>query len=133
MKRLPKKPSRLLSTALRDLELCEKDAKYEIEMWYYYHPNNGTCSICMAGAVMVKSLGQPRLQRSLAPYNFPGNETQLEAIDELRVGNVPGALKSLGYSSRLRRRKMPNYHGTTSKKFKAAIRKLISDLKEREI
>ena len=72
MNRLPDKPSELIRTSIRDLVLCELDPKYEIDMADWHVPyftdeacdnddwsdaNVKTCNVCLAGAVMSKTLG----------------------------------------------------------------------------
>lgn len=95
MKTLPDKPSELLKLAMHDLELCEQDEKYEINMiiWHSFFANK--CYVCMAGAVMAKSLKCE--YRDIYPSNFNNQtENKLDIINNLRVGDFGIALKSLG-------------------------------------
>lgn len=57
MKRLPNKPSKLLKLALKDLEKCEKDSRYTIDMNVFHLPNKNKCRVCLAGAMLAKSVG----------------------------------------------------------------------------
>jgi hypothetical protein len=58
MQILPDKTSELLEVALRDLEACEADPKYRVAMhtWHHYLTPEDVCLVCLAGAVMAKSL-----------------------------------------------------------------------------
>lgn len=53
---LPDKPSDLIELALADLEKCEADPRYRIDMNVWHRPN-GHCAVCFAGSVMAQSLG----------------------------------------------------------------------------
>ena len=53
---LPNKKSELLTLALRDLEVVEKDNKYTVDMGDYYHQTMNSCYVCLAGAVMANTL-----------------------------------------------------------------------------
>lgn len=55
MKYLPRKPSRLIRIALKDLAARERDPKYRIEMGTWHQAPNSyqpSCRVCFAGAVM---------------------------------------------------------------------------------
>lgn len=87
--KLPDKPSALIRVALRDLEACEKDPRYEIEM-DYWHQANGVCKVCLAGSVMAKSLGAPP-DKSLGSYDFD-EDGKLVALDYFRLGWIKDGL-----------------------------------------
>ena len=60
MKKLPPPGEELLELAIADLEKCEDDSRYVINMYDWHSPilrgeNAGRCSVCLAGAVMAKS------------------------------------------------------------------------------
>ena len=55
--KLPNKPSELLSLALKDLTAAERTKTINIDMGIYYEKNNDkTCSVCLAGSIMAKTL-----------------------------------------------------------------------------
>jgi hypothetical protein len=59
---LPDKPSDLLQLALDDLELCEKDRNYTIDMSEWHTPSQDEsekCAVCIAGAVIAKTGQRP--------------------------------------------------------------------------
>ena len=88
-----KKLWQLLELALSDFEKVKKDPKYIIDMdrWHSPDDKSGKCAVCLAGAVMAKSLGVKRSE-----YKTPFNEdipdlerddleNKLTAIDSFRV------------------------------------------------
>ena len=51
---LPKKFGEFVLLSLKDLELCEKNDKYHIEMADWYKRNSeGSCGVCQGGAVLA--------------------------------------------------------------------------------
>lgn len=57
MIKLPDKPSEIMRLALADLRSCKSDDTYKINMGTWHTPLlNGRCSVCLAGAVMAKTL-----------------------------------------------------------------------------
>lgn len=96
MKELPKKPSALIRVAIQDLELCEKDPRYEINMSTWHTPSNGLCFVCLAGATMSKTLEvAPDRYYATQSDAFVANEKQLLALNEFRTGEVNVALRLL--------------------------------------
>lgn len=107
---LPKKMSSLIKIALRDIRLAEESEDYVINMNRWHVPKDAVCtleenpaevikrhqvcSVCAAGAVMAFSLKAPK-NKELEPEKFKGNETQLEALDSLREGDVGEAADRL--------------------------------------
>ena len=53
---LPDKPSELIRLALSDLEKCEGDSRYEVDMneWHVPTQKGHVCYVCLAGSVMAK-------------------------------------------------------------------------------
>lgn len=81
---LPKKLSDLIEVALADLDACESDERYEINMHVWHDVKGDKCSVCLAGAVMAKTLGSVK---STWPQKFPPDiEDDLELLDRLRMG-----------------------------------------------
>lgn len=93
------KPSELIRVALADLEAVEKDDRYRVDMRVWHgrsdESKEGPCFVCLAGAVMAKSLGAD-LYNYLVPYDF-GEEIdyRLIALDSFRQGFVEAALVHL--------------------------------------
>lgn len=97
MKKLSKRPylvarrnvSGLIRIALADLEACEADPLYEIDMDVWHVPNSH-CAICLAGSVMAKTLNVPRTwkfhQGTLEPFFSDLVARQLMALDFFRIG-----------------------------------------------
>jgi len=57
--KLPNLPSELIRVAVKDMELCEDDPDYRIDMGVWHQPideYNEFCSVCFAGSVMSKTL-----------------------------------------------------------------------------
>lgn len=97
---LPDKPSDLLACALGDLIRVERSRDYRINMGTWYSGGPGACEVCMAGSVIVGTLGMRAeaggraqhpsslLDRALA--------RKLRAINLLRIGDIGGACGELG-------------------------------------
>lgn len=94
---LPDLLSDLLVVGLADLKACENDADYRIKMTDWHKPiEHGLCEVCMAGAVMAKTLGT-NIGEAYTPFQemFGANSKKLMAINEVRAGNVRSALRLL--------------------------------------
>lgn len=110
-RRLPDLPSQLIRVSLRDLRKVEKDEGYRVNMGDWHCGDEGLqpCEVCMAGAVMAKTLKVERSQNA-SPYSFDSSVAgKLLAIDFLRNGDVASAIDTLSVNHRqrhTRRRKM---------------------------
>lgn len=102
---LPDKPSELILVALQDLEKVEKDPLFNVNMseWVFYNSYTHRCHVCLAGAVMMKTLEArgyklPRDAASISPSNFGFKEYQskLLALDSFRLGDVGEGLEEMG-------------------------------------
>ena len=87
--KLPDKLSDLLDLAVDD---CEKVAKLKtrvLQMNTYHLPlNNGQCAICMAGAIMDRTLHAPP-RKALIPSDFDADTaSKLSAVDGMRLGHL---------------------------------------------
>ena len=94
---LPTTPSALLRTAMADLKSVEADPRYYVNMgvWHEMSPRTGLCHVCLAGAVMAKSLNFSPTE-DIQPAGF--NDTvyaQLHALNALRLGEINFALHHL--------------------------------------
>ncbi len=97
---LPKKPSELLRLAWEDVRQIRKDKRYAFEMgeWCQFH-DDGPCLVCVAGAIMVKSLGLTKrdsrkghsFQDEILPADTSEGEA-LKAVDDFRTGCIHLAL-----------------------------------------
>ena len=94
--KLPIKPSELIRLALSDLRKCEADPDYTTDMSSWHEPGRNTCYVCLAGAVMAKSLGADRYH-DLEPMSFADVEYLLFALDHFRVGDIGSGLENLGF------------------------------------
>ena len=114
--KLPNRPSLLIAVALDDLELVIQDPRYSIGMGDWHNPNtlDGTCMVCLAGAVMAKTFDVSTEQK-LFPHNvaFDGRPhclkdvEKLEALDSFRSGHILGGMmKSTDLSGRYGERYM---------------------------
>ena len=88
------KPSELLRLSLSDLELCEQDPDYDIEMGSWHDPNRcpdyraTTCEVCLAGSVMAQTLNFS-IDLEGSPEDFIGETADsLFALNLLRMGRV---------------------------------------------
>lgn len=94
-RRLPDKPSELIRVALADIRLVEEDDRYVMDMddWHSLRPHNTyKCHVCVAGAVMAKSLKAKRLEY-VSPKNYsPSVRKKLVALDNFRSGHINNGL-----------------------------------------
>lgn len=140
---LPDTLSGLLEVALRDLEAVEADPNYRVNMqvWHQFSESTLCCEVCLAGAVMAKSLGLPPdgrtgdmgLWETEERKHLLSLERKLNALDSLRKGQVwtayymmLGADVPVGLHHLTR--EIPTYSANPDA-FKAAMRQLLADLK----
>lgn len=132
---LPNVPSRLIKLALQDLQKCEGDPRYMVDMQHWHArlqtqrarggPHAVVCRVCLAGAVMAQTLEFP-----VAETAVPGDtcwSSMLMALDAFRGGDLTLGLHHLGLSTRAWEQAgydlyiaMPNY-GLAPDEFKAAM------------
>lgn len=132
MTKLPEKLSECIDVAMTDLELCERDPKYEIGMdsWHQLRFND-VCSVCLAGSVMAKTLGAST--RDLAhPRHYDEHTCErLYALNLVRLGGVGGALFQMGIDRpvEVKDRSVFTYH-SNREAFKESMREIATDLRE---
>jgi len=99
--KLPDTLSGLIRLALDDLHKCEKDDKYRIYMEDWHVPKeSGVCDVCLAGAVMAKTLNVP-IDCHIKPFELKVNvNKQLTIINDLRSGQVSDALREINPENR---------------------------------
>lgn len=124
---LPDKPSELLAIALEDLELCEMDPVYEIDMGEFHKPDGAKCLVCFAGSVLAKrfEISPDVFWNDIEEELDDADLDKIMAIDYLRGGCMEEGGEYLGVEIPLSDRSMPPYE---SPNFKPAIRQLITDL-----
>ncbi len=133
-KKLPNKPSALITLAMNDLNRVERLKNYLIDMdvWHktYFRDIMKVCRVCFAGAIMSQTLkADPEDLREPEMYNGD-TEGKLRALDSFRCGyisegfNLMGLDESKGYGLD---REIPHY-AFDRRAFKLAMRKLIRDL-----
>lgn len=97
-----KRPSTLLSIALRDLKKVHARGDIKIDMCVYYSDkapwiNDGKCSVCLAGSCLVGKKELKGYSGSLTPSSALTDELrrQMWAINSLRCGDINSALSCL--------------------------------------
>lgn len=94
---LPSRMSTLLIRALGDLERCERDPRYRVDMNYFHHPSRGLCSVCLAGATLTSILPPTAtINMYYQHYQHSGwvdwvdgdTAEKLSVLDYLRLGLV---------------------------------------------
>ena len=130
--KLPDKPSELLRLAMDDLAKCEGSKKYVVHMDIWHSGNVGLdkCLICLAGAVMSKTLGCPITEHSSLSYYSIRVANKLRAVNFFRKGDVNLALSCMQIKclSFLNRRIIP--YKDDPKLFRQDMNKLIRDLRK---
>ena len=101
MNTLPHTLHGLLDAARRDIyKVLSAPHRYTLNMdrWVEYNPTTKMCEVCLAGAVMVNSLGlvADAHHRKPSLYYFAGGlDLKLRAINQLREGDPVSAIKVL--------------------------------------
>lgn len=126
---LPDKASSLIRVALEDMEKCEADGGYVINMGTYHRSfYDGTCHVCFAGVVMAQSLNVPK-GCTCYPSSFisePGVTGKLRALDCFRQGHVAAGLEQMGLPTSGFANNWIGY--SHDDKFKERMRKLADQL-----
>jgi len=148
LKNLPDKLSDLLKVALLDLEWVESQPeKYMINMaaWYEksYDPRTGEsrCNVCLAGAVMARTLGDKLSSNYMRNPDTYDEDTskKLKAINFARLGQIENSLKELNqalpkclpaYMPVLSYGAYSNPPPTITNQFKEDIKNIIKKLQE---
>lgn len=100
--KLANKLSSLLRQAVADLRAIEKNKVYTVDMDRFHYPALGfnktarTCHVCLAGAVMARTLGANPKAR-MDPFEYSRDtEAKLNALDALRRGQITEAMRKIG-------------------------------------
>ena len=103
--KLPDKPSALIRVGLADLKAIGETPGYQIDFMTWHNPaqEGDTCLVCLAGAVMARSLGAER-GTTTGPGDFEDTERthqKLLALESFRYGEAAtGMAHALGYGDR---------------------------------
>jgi hypothetical protein len=101
---LPKKPSALIRLAVEDIEKCEADPNFKIEMSAWVSMAlSGRCEVCAAGAILVQNAkhGLNAMVADMVAWadgplpsyvEFP---TFMYAVDAFRCGHIIDGLRAL--------------------------------------
>jgi hypothetical protein len=110
---LPNRLSEFIRLGLHDLKLVERSRRYRVDMSSWHELGHGLenekiCFVCLAGAIMAKTLHTP-IDQSLYLGNMDTvfgkrNTIKFQALDFLRCGNVGLAAELMGFSKRRRDR-----------------------------
>jgi hypothetical protein len=98
----PKKPSNLILLALHDLNLAERDPKYDIDMSVWHQPASGfpskntLCYVCFAGSVMAKSLKRPNTVACEVNDFEETDHSYFYALNTFRLGAIEDGFSELG-------------------------------------
>lgn len=99
MRELSEIPSMAIEQAVQDLEAVEADSRYVVDMgdWHRYFPEYETCSVCLAGAVMAKSLNAAA-DKDYSPTTLfdPSTSNRLRGLDKFRAGLIDEGLRLFG-------------------------------------
>jgi hypothetical protein len=135
--RLPEQMSELLQLALDDLAKAERSKRYTVSMgsWHVYDPGTDTCFVCLAGAVMARTLKEPR-KRYCTSEDFEGATGYcLHALDYLRMGYIREAYAARYGEGGVRPDGLPEGieippYETRRKEWWARMRQLVKMLRE---
>lgn len=97
-RKLPRQLSALLRIAVADAKAVQRRKRFRLDMDIYCSAStNGSCWVCLAGPVMVQSLGlDPRRTQSRSVWpNQTNYEVELHAIEYMRVGRFDRAFKEI--------------------------------------
>jgi hypothetical protein len=74
--------SGLIRIALADLIECEKDPRYRIDMDDWHVPNSH-CAVCLAGAVMAKTIKLP-ISQTVTFFDYhDNNDHRIDTLDQV--------------------------------------------------
>lgn len=97
-KPLPEKLSALIRDAVDDLDKCEADPFYRIDMkqWHTPNPESGLCYVCLAGAYLAKSrhyVPAFDIDQSNADPEECAAFDKIAALDNIRLGQIISAVE----------------------------------------
>jgi len=92
---LPHKRSELIRLAVADLEKCEHDSRFIIDMSCWIISTRDTCAVCLAGSVMAQTLNMDDRKTKIHIFlrYFPEmslkNAKKLEFLNQVRSNLCP--------------------------------------------
>lgn len=145
--KLPDHPADLIELAAEDLEKCERDPNYYINMARWHFPRGeDRCEVCLAGSVLAQSLGQPlnkpyhpvrdRTGYDLDSTGYDEVDNKMLALEYFRVGSFVNALRAMRYSREGMAQRLsdklgtPPDYGRSPDEFKTYMRSLAATLRE---
>ena len=106
--KLPDTEKELLKLAIVDLEACEEDPLYRINMAWWCAPQREFCAVCLAGSVMAKTLKNitfsfDSVRYETTPEDFREQLGKKESdklywLNEVRRGRIYNFDKHLEYA-----------------------------------
>lgn len=93
--KLPKTLYKLLALAIDDIKRCIADENVSIDMDDWLFRYDKECTVCLAGAVMLKSLDGKNYFKLT-----DSEDRKMDALDSIRQGDIESAVRSL-YSHKL--------------------------------
>jgi hypothetical protein len=92
----PKLLSDLIQLALTCADKCAADPRYKFYMVFWHAPCDGVCFICLAGAVIAKTLGADPSE-SVLPNDYPPEWSKaLLALNYICTGTLGPACETFG-------------------------------------
>lgn len=126
------KPSELIRLALGDLEKCENDSRYGINMSTWHSlDETGLCEVCLAGSVMAQTLNYSPKDNIFDVCSIPdGWGQRLVALDYFRKGMIEGGLRLMGLKSDKYLDRMIYPYRQDRDNFQKNMKQLANDLEE---
>ena len=81
------KSSELIRVAVSDLKKVLASLKHEIDMHDWIRPEPNLCYVCLAGAVLINTLGYPD-DKEIIGYQPDEVQDLMDKLDSLRWGNI---------------------------------------------
>lgn len=88
---VPDKLSDLIQLALDDIDKCQKDERYVINMGTWHSLWDGKCHVCLAGAVMAQTHELPLNKSPLNLWEDNKWKHAFHALDDVRMGKLGNA------------------------------------------
>lgn len=134
MSALPSKLSDVIELAVRDLEACEADPRYVVDMNTWHETFPRSCGVCLAGAVMAKTLETP-WRETRVPADFPDDDdwNRLWALNSVRKGHVDEALHYMGTPTVAGLDFPYVVYGRNPEAFKTRMREVARDLRKLDL
>lgn len=130
------KPSELLRIALGDLEKCEANDSYQIDMRQWVRSGE-VCSVCLAGCVMVQTLNMLFWRGQVLNPRMAFDEwpERLYAIESFARGKIDQALRLMGccVAGEIRDTRTITRYRNSIIEFKIDMFQLVLDLEEERI